>query len=142
MRAALAICALFLTAAAAMAPEMTLVAYLGGSGTDDCDGITTDGAGDIYIACHSDSADFPGAAARTTAQSRASMDAVVAKIEARSGRLLWATRVGGSDWDAVGDIHMARDGSIYALGSTRSADFPRPPTRCSGTLAGRTAMAF
>jgi hypothetical protein len=52
------------------------------------------------------------------------MDAVVVKIEARTGRLLWATRTGGSDWDAVGDIRVTSDGSIYALGSTRSADFP------------------
>ena len=32
--------------------------YLGGSGTDDCDGIALDRAGDLYLACHSDSPDF------------------------------------------------------------------------------------
>jgi hypothetical protein len=52
------------------------------------------------------------------------MDAVVVKIEARTGRLAWATRTGGSAWDAAGDLTVARDGSIYVLGSTRSTDFP------------------
>ena len=133
---ALRICIAFLAAASATAPEMTLLAYLGGGGTDDCDGITTDRAGDIYLGCHSDSPDFPGAPAKSTPQSSASMDAVVVKIEARTGRLLWATRTGGSDWDAVGDIHVTSDGSIYAVGSTRSADFPTTPDAVERRFGG------
>src|SRR5215469_16672688 len=74
MRCVFAICLAFLAAASPTAPEMTLLAYLGGGGTDDCDGITTDRAGDIYLACHSDSPDFPGAPRKSTPQSRAAMD--------------------------------------------------------------------
>jgi len=102
---------------------MTLVAYLGGAGTDDCDGITLDRAGDIYLACHSDSPDFPHLPAKAAPQSR-DMDAVVLKIEARTGRIVWATRTGGSKWDAAGDIEVGNDGSVYVLGQTESADFP------------------
>jgi hypothetical protein len=127
MRFAPGIGLVLFTAARAAAPQLTLLAYLGGGGTDDCDGITTDRAGDIYLACHSDSPDFPGAPAQPAPQSRAAMDAVIVKIEARTGRLLWTTRTGGSDWDAVGDSQVTRDGAIYALGSTRSADFPTTP---------------
>jgi hypothetical protein len=64
------------------------------------------------------------------------MDAVVVKIDVRTGRLVWATRTGGSDWDAVGDIYVARDGSIYALGSTRSADFPTTPDAVQRRFGG------
>ncbi len=99
MRLALGTCLAFLAAGSAAAPERTFVAYLGGAGTDDCDGVTTDHAGDIYLACHSDSPDFPMAPVKGSAQSRASMDAVVVKINGRTGRLVWATRTGGSDWD-------------------------------------------
>jgi hypothetical protein len=123
MRLTLGTCLVFLAGAAVIAPEVTLVAYLGGSGTDDCDGITLDRAGDIYLACHSDSPDFPDLPTKAAPQSR-DMDAIVIKIEARTGRLAWATRTGGSAWDAAGDIAVARDGSIYVLGSTRSTDFP------------------
>jgi hypothetical protein len=123
MRLTLGTCFVFLAGAAVTAPEVTLVAYLGGSGTDDCDGITLDRAGDIYLACHSDPPDFPHLPQKAATQSR-DMDAVVVKIEARTGRLAWATRTGGSAWDAAGDLTVARDGSIYVLGSTRSTDFP------------------
>lgn len=124
MRVACAAGIALLAAASAAAPQITLLAYLGGAGTDDCDGIAIDLAGDIYLACHSDSPDFPGAAAKAGAPARAAMDAVVVKIAGKTGHLLWATRTGGSDWDAVGDILVRADGSIYAIGSTRSADFP------------------
>ena len=39
MRLLLGACLLFLAGATVTAPELTLLAYLGGSGTDDCDGI-------------------------------------------------------------------------------------------------------
>jgi hypothetical protein len=100
-----------------------MLAYLGGAGTDDCDGITLDRVGDIYLACHSDSPDFPHLPPKSAPPSR-DMDAVVVKIQARTGRLMWATRTGGSNWDAVGDLEVGKDGSVYVLGQTGSADFP------------------
>jgi hypothetical protein len=111
-------------AVAATSPEFTVSGYLGGSGTDDCDGIAVDGTGDLYLACHSDSPDFPGLPAKPHAPSRDAMDAVIAKIEGRTGRIIWAVRTGGSGWDGAGGIVVAGDGSVYVLGSTRSADFP------------------
>jgi len=51
--------AALLAAAGSAGPEPFLMGYLGGSGTDDCDGIAVDGAGDLYLGCHSDSPDFP-----------------------------------------------------------------------------------
>jgi hypothetical protein len=113
----------FLAAAAATAPQLTMVAYLGGAGTDDCDGIALDAKGDLYLACHSDSPDFPHLPAKTASQAR-DMDAVVLKIQARTGRIVWATRTGGSKWDAAGDLAIGKDGSVYVLGQTESADFP------------------
>jgi hypothetical protein len=124
MRLAVGTCLAFLVTATGAAPETTLVAYLGGAGTDDCDGITLDKAGDIYLACHSDSPDFPHLPAKATPRSRDDMDAVLLKIEARTGRIVWATRAGGSKWDAAGDLEVGKDGSVYVLGQTESADFP------------------
>jgi Beta-propeller repeat len=123
MRLAFGTCLAFLAATSATTPEMTMVAYLGGTGTDDCDGITLDRTGDIYLACHSDSPDFPHLPAKAGPQSR-DMDAVILKIEGRTGRIVWATRTGGSKWDAAGDLEVGKDGSVYVLGQTESADFP------------------
>jgi hypothetical protein len=124
MRFALRTCLAFLAAASATTPEITLVAYLGGTGTDDCDGIALDRSGDIYLACHSDSPDFPHLPAKAAPRSRDDMDAVVLKIEARTGRIVWARRAGGSKWDGAGDLEVGKDGSVYVLGQTESADFP------------------
>jgi hypothetical protein len=115
--------------------------YLGGSGTDDCDGITLDRAGDIYLGCHSDSPDFPHLPAKAPPTSNASMDAVVVKIDGRTGNIVWATRTGGSDWDAAGDLEVAKDGSVYVLGQTQSADFPTTPVPSSVSSPGRGAMS-
>ena len=136
MKRLLAICAALAALACTPAPEPLLMGYLGGSGTDDCDGIALDRAGDIYLGCHSDSPDFPHLPAKAAPTSNASMDAVVVKIDARTGRIVWATRTGGSDWDAAGDLEVANDGSVYVLGQTQSADFPTTPDAVQRKFGG------
>ena len=138
----LAIGAAFLATAAATGPEPFLMGYLGGSGTDDCDGIALDRAGDIYLGCHSDSPDFPHLPVKAAPASNAFMDAVVVTIEARTGRIVWATRTGGSDWDAAGDLAVAKDGSVYVLGQTQSADFPTTPDAVQRKFGGPRRDAF
>jgi len=138
----LTIGAAFLAAAASTAPEPILMGYLGGSGTDDCDGITLDRAGDIYLGCHSDSPDFPHLPAKAAPASNASMDAVVVKIDARTGNVVWATRTGGSDWDAAGDLAVAADGSVYVLGQTQSPDFPTTADAVQRQFAGPRRDVF
>jgi hypothetical protein len=132
----LTIAAAFLAAAGSTGPEPRLMGYLGGSGTDDCDGIALDRAGDIYLGCHSDSPDFPHLPAKPAPRSNADMDAVVVKIDARTGRIVWATRTGGSDWDAAGDLAVAKDGSVYVLGQTQSPDFPTTPDAVQRKFGG------
>src|SRR6185437_11063350 len=136
MRLATGTCLALLASAVAAAPETALVAYLGGTGTDDCDGITLDPAGDIYLACHSDSPGFPALPARTPPHAHDGMDAVIVKLEARTGRIVWATRIGGSRWDAAGDLEVAKDGSVYVLGQTESPDFPTTPDAIQRQFGG------
>jgi hypothetical protein len=114
--------AIVLTAGCARAPKATLVGYLGGSADDDCDGVASDSTGNVYLACHSNSADFPGLNP-SHSPARASMQAVVAKIDSNTGRLLWATRTSGTIFDAAIRIRVGRNGTLYALGITRSPDF-------------------
>ena len=145
MKRLLAICAALAALAASagtIAPEPLLMGYLGGSGTDDCDGIALDRAGDIYLGCHSDSPDFPHLPAKPAPRSNAGMDAVVVKIAARTGRIVWATRTGGSDWDAAGDLAVAGDGSVYVLGQTQSPDFPTTPDAVQRKFAGPRRDVF
>jgi Beta-propeller repeat len=142
MRLALIVWLAFLAAASSIAPEVILRAYVGGSGTDDCDGIAVDRAGDIYLACHSDSPDFPHAPHQAAPQSRDAMDAVVLKVRARTGQIEWATRSGGTRWDAAGEIEVAEDGAVYVIGSTESEDFPTTPDAVQRRFGGPPRDGF
>ena len=101
-----------------------------------------DQAGDIYLACHSDSSEFPYLTARPTSRSRGDMDALIIKVAARTGRVVWATRTGGNLWDGGGEIEIGRDGSAYVLGSTQSADFATTPDAIQRLFAGPDRDAF
>jgi hypothetical protein len=52
----------------------------GGGDVDDCDDIDVDAAGNIYLACHSTSKDFPGSKQRDGSQDADRTDAYVEKI--------------------------------------------------------------
>jgi len=91
--------------------------YLGGAGTDDCDGITFDREGFAYLACHSSSDGFTG-------NEKKDMDAFILKVDPRKSQIVHATRIGGSDWDGAFHVVVDSDGVAWVSGSTRSVDFP------------------
>ena len=98
--------------------------------------------GAVYLACHSDSSDFPPLSAGQPSRRSGNMDAVVVKLAARTGSVAWMTRTGGSAWDGAGDVEVAADGSVYVLGSTRSADFPTTPDAVQRRFAGPDRDVF
>jgi len=60
---------------------------------------------------------FPGTAA-------GDLDAIVAKLSADGARVLYATYLGGSGYDAGQGIALDVAGNAYVVGSTASSDFP------------------
>jgi hypothetical protein len=103
------------------APELIWATFLGGSLVDDCDDIAAEGA-TVWLACHSESRDFPGAARR--ADEGGGMDAYIVKAETRAGRVVFATRIGGSKYDGAFRIAMDAAGNSYVTGYTESDDLP------------------
>jgi len=95
--------------------------YLGGRGTDDCDDITVDATGFIYLACHSTSKDFPGFKGQKISDD---MDAYVTKLDPRNGKLIYTSRLSGSNYDGAFTIEVTDDGSVFVGGITSSDDFP------------------
>ena len=91
--------------------------YLGGTGADDCDDIAFDRAGFVYLACHSSSENFIGA-------EKKDFDAFVVKFDPRSSKIVYATRIGGSGWDAAFRVVVDVRGRVWVSGTTQSADFP------------------
>jgi hypothetical protein len=52
------------------------------------------------------------------------MDAYVVKVDPNAGKVLWATRLGGSKYDGASRIRLDEGGAAWIAGYTESVDFP------------------
>ncbi|HYM05145.1 MAG TPA: hypothetical protein VEU11_01165 [Terriglobales bacterium] len=74
-----------------------------------------DAAGNLYIA---------GSVPAAHPRSAFDIDAFVAKLSSDGSKVLFWTVLSGSQQDAVTALALAPDGSILAVGTTSSSDFP------------------
>ena len=104
--------------------------YLGGSGTDQANGIEVDAGGAAYIVGTTNSADFPVTNALRATLSNGYDNAFAAELASGGGALVFSTYLGGSGSAAntSGDYGQAlaldSAGAVYLGGYTYSADFP------------------
>jgi hypothetical protein len=102
--------------------------YLGGERTDSGRGIGIDADGNIYIASHTNSYQFPTVNALDTTFGEGSYnDIFVAKITIVSdteSTLEYSTYLGGNNSDSISRIFVDDAGNTYVGGTTRSEDFP------------------
>jgi len=101
--------------------------FLGGSGFDGGRGIAADSAGNVYLIGDTNSDDFPDLNASQPSPGAASPfnfgDAFVAKLDPQGVRL-WATFLGGNQFEYGRGIAVDESGNVYVTGETNSADFP------------------
>ncbi|MCP4216902.1 MAG: hypothetical protein GY765_19785 [bacterium] len=99
--------------------------YLGGEGSDSCEGIAVDAAGKVYVMGYTGSADFP-----TLQQYQAfqgDVDVFVTKLDTtKSGTasLVYSTFLGGGQGEWGKGIAVDSGGNAYVTGYTQSTDFP------------------
>ncbi|GGR19372.1 SBBP repeat-containing protein [Deinococcus ruber] len=86
-------------------------ARVGTAQDDDLFGLTTDAAGNIYVAGRTAGEFLPG-------QSAGSDDAFVAKLTP-AGKIVWVKQFGTPDDDDAHAVALGPDGSIYVMGQTR-----------------------
>jgi Beta-propeller repeat/Abnormal spindle-like microcephaly-assoc'd, ASPM-SPD-2-Hydin len=99
--------------------------YLGGSGTDNPEGIAVDSGGNAYVTGQTYSTDFPTAAAiQASNGGNQDSDAFVTEINSSGSALVYSTYLGGSSMDWGNGIAVDSSGNAYVVGFTRSADFP------------------
>ena len=114
-------------------------AYLGGSRGDEIHALAVDGAGNVYVAGRTDSANFPvsvNALQRSPRSSRAWGEGFVAKLDANL-QLVYGTYLGGNEFEQILGIAVDGAGKAHVTGETFSDDFPTTPgvvrtTPCPG----------
>jgi hypothetical protein len=102
---------------------------------DDCDDVAVDSTS-LYFACHS--AHAPGALPANPPN----MDAWVAKLQRRTGKLLYLTQLGGEGVDIADRIKVDSRGHAYVTGFTGSRDFPITANAIQPVYGGGESDAF
>ena len=111
---------------------------LGGSGEDDAImGVRLDAAGNVYVAGHARSSDFPVTPGAAQPRSGGQSDSYFAKLAPDASRILYATYVGGSGQEfSEHRPWLAPDGSMLLAGYCGSRDFPTTPEAYQRQLNG------
>lgn len=114
-----------------LGPGAEIVSDFGPSQTIDAVAIVTDGAGDAYLTGNTNDPDFPATAGayKTTLGANAT-NAFAIKLDP-SGRILWATYLGGPGPDSANSISLDGVGDVWLAG-THNAGFPTLPTGSAG----------
>lgn len=99
---------------------------LGGTGEDDAImGVRLDRAGNLHVAGHTRSDDFPITPGAAQAKSGGKSDCYLAKLTPDASRLIYATYLGGSgDEFAEHRPWLTPDGTLLLAGFSGSSDFP------------------
>lgn len=104
-------------------PVLSVSSFLGGYGDDFGTVVRTDYAGNVYVVCQTNSADFP---IKTPLQSslRGTSDITITKLTADCSSIVWSTYLGGSNWDGWPGLGVDSAGEVFVIGYTYSTNFP------------------
>ncbi len=103
-------------------PTVTYCAYVGGSGVSAVTGVAVDASGNLYLTGWTEALDFP-VRYGVQSTSHGSIDSFIAKLDP-TGKLLYATYIGGRGDDRAAAIAVDSSGNAYITGYTSSIDFP------------------
>ena len=113
--------------------QMAYATVLAGNQGEEGQAIAIDSSGAAYVAGITYSSNFPVTAGALKTTLSGTSDAVVAKLNA-SGQVIYATYLGGSNYDGANGIAIDGAGNAYVAGWTLSSDFP--------TTAGAYSTSF
>ncbi|WP_082116145.1 DUF7948 domain-containing protein [Hymenobacter terrenus] len=129
--------------------------YLGGSGNDGIlvqnsiaanygdafrSDLLLDGAGNVYIASNTTSANFPGAV--NAINGGGAPDALVCELSPGLNAVVWARYLGGNLADAAYSVQRDSQGRVYACGGTASGNFATTAGAYLPTAPGGRADGF
>ncbi|HTV56516.1 MAG TPA: SBBP repeat-containing protein [Terriglobia bacterium] len=125
--------------------------YLGGSTTDQGNGIAVDSSGDAFVVGYTQSSDFPlvnptqttlGITGGSTCGTTTCADAFVTEMNPAGSQPLFSTFLGGSGADFGQGIALDSSDNAFVTGSTASTNFPTSIGDYQGALGGVAGNAF
>ncbi|NOT31420.1 MAG: hypothetical protein HOP15_13315, partial [Planctomycetes bacterium] len=114
----------FVAKLAADGSTLLFSTLLGGSAEDNVSGLALTAGGLITLAGTTRSRDFPVSSASYSSEPRGGRDAFVTRLDPEGERLVFSTRLGGSDDDEARGLAVDAEGCTYLTGRTVSHDFP------------------
>ena len=122
--------------------ELRYATYLGGGEAEYAHALAVDGSGNVWVAGVTYSDNFSVTAdARQKSHGGGYRDAFVAKF-APSGQLLYATYLGGGDWDRANALVVDGSGDVWVAGRTFSTNFPVTADAWQKSYGGGVGDAF
>lgn len=113
----------FITKLNASGSALDFSTCLGGSGSDQRNGIAVAADGAVFVTGFTSSLDFPTVTALQATLSGSS-DAFITKLNSAGNALLYSTYLGGTSSDEGHSVVADDFGGAYVTGVTRSANFP------------------
>ncbi len=98
--------------------------YLGGSKSDEVEGIAVDSAGNAYLTGSTESTDFPTVNAIMPTAPNGFYMGFVSKVNSAGSALVYSTYLGGASGDIGHSIAVDSSGNAYIVGQTSSVNFP------------------
>lgn len=117
--------------------------YLGGSFSDSAGTISVDASGVAYVGGGTDSPDFPVFLARQPVHGGiGGFDGWLTRIERGGAGMGWSTFLGGNGRDAIADVEINDDGTLWLAGGTSTATFPTTPDALQAVNGGGASDGF
>jgi Beta-propeller repeat len=122
-----------------VAPDGKSLAFctgLGGAENENLRAVALSGTGNVWVAGTTSSEGMKITGDALHFYRGGACDGLLACLSADGARLLFATYLGGTSVDAISDVAVTPDGSIYVVGMTTSADFPVTGGALQKTIGG------
>ncbi len=99
------------------------ITYYGGNNSDYSAGVCVDASGNVFVAGHTVSPNFPVTVGAFQTQVRGIYDMFLVKFDV-AGVRQWSTLYGGSSYEYPEDLTIDINGDVFVAGSTSSTDLP------------------
>ena len=122
----------FVTRLSADGSRLLYSTFIGGGDRDTARALALGPDGDLFVTGSTGSLDFPLTSGAHDRSLNGSSDGFVLRLDLDSGELVFATLLGGGDYEDINDLAVDGQGYAFVTGITGSSDFPVAGADASG----------